>query len=227
MTQKQKAIKKMNNVVIVGAGGNARKIIDIFNDTKINIIGLISSESKGSSIYGHKVIGTIKEINRLKKLYAIKSAIVSIGDNFRRKQIAHYIQRFGINLINAIHPSAEISESAIIGTGNIIVTGAILHAMTKVGNGCLIDTNAVIEHDCDIRDFSSVGPGAVLCGNVKVNTVTAIGAGATVLEKRSIGKHCVIGGGALVNRSIPDNSLAYGVPAKVIKKREKEEKYLL
>ncbi len=44
-----------------------------------------------------------------------------------------------------------------------------------------------------------------------------LGARVTVLDGVCIGNHCVIGAGAVVTRSIPDNSLAVGTPAKVIK----------
>lgn len=46
-----------------------------------------------------------------------------------------------------------------------------------------------------------------------------IGARATILGGVTIGKGCVIGAGSLVNKNIPDWSVAVGVPAKVIKKR--------
>ncbi|KAJ0161736.1 putative acetyltransferase C18B11.09c [Colletotrichum tanaceti] len=45
-----------------------------------------------------------------------------------------------------------------------------------------------------------------------------IGANVTVLPGVKIGKGCTIGAGALVNRDVPDYSVAVGVPAKVVKK---------
>lgn len=47
-----------------------------------------------------------------------------------------------------------------------------------------------------------------------------IGANVTVLPGVTIGKGCTIGSGAVVQKSIPDYSVAVGVPAKVIKKVE-------
>jgi acetyltransferase-like isoleucine patch superfamily enzyme len=44
-----------------------------------------------------------------------------------------------------------------------------------------------------------------------------IGAHVTILDGISVGEHCVIGAGAVVTKSIPANSLAYGMPARVMK----------
>ena len=50
--------------------------------------------------------------------------------------------------------------------------------------------------------------------------------GAIILNGAVIGKDCIIGAGALVtqNTHIPDGSLAFGNPAKVIRQVTEEEK---
>jgi acetyltransferase-like isoleucine patch superfamily enzyme len=49
------------------------------------------------------------------------------------------------------------------------------------------------------------------------------GARVTILGGVKIGKGCIIGAGSIVKNSIPDWSIAAGVPAKVIRKREPAE----
>ncbi|MBO6283904.1 MAG: gamma carbonic anhydrase family protein, partial [Pseudobutyrivibrio sp.] len=53
-----------------------------------------------------------------------------------------------------------------------------------------------------------------------------IGMGAIVMNGARIGNNCIIGAGALVteNMEIPDGSLAFGSPAKVIRKLSDAEK---
>ena len=46
-----------------------------------------------------------------------------------------------------------------------------------------------------------------------------IGCGARILDGVSIGKGCVIGAGSVVNKSVPDYSVAVGVPARVVRLR--------
>jgi maltose O-acetyltransferase len=54
-----------------------------------------------------------------------------------------------------------------------------------------------------------------LLGRVKVGNCVSIGTNATVLPKVTIGDNVIIGAGSVVTRNIPDNSLAFGVPARV------------
>lgn len=55
---------------------------------------------------------------------------------------------------------------------------------------------------------------------IYVREHTFIGTGVIIMPGVTIGKRCVIGAGAVVTRDIPDNSVAVGVPAKVISTTE-------
>jgi acetyltransferase-like isoleucine patch superfamily enzyme len=50
-----------------------------------------------------------------------------------------------------------------------------------------------------------------------------IGAGVKILAGVTIGNHVVVGAGAVVTRDIPSNSLAVGIPARVIRNLEDQE----
>ena len=54
-------------------------------------------------------------------------------------------------------------------------------------------------------------------GELVIGSNSWLGARVTVLDAASIGEHCVIGAGAVVVKSIPANSIAVGVPARVTK----------
>ncbi len=53
-------------------------------------------------------------------------------------------------------------------------------------------------------------------GKIEIDDNTFIGANAIVLPGVYIGKNCIIGAGSVVTKSIPDNSVVAGVPAKFI-----------
>ena len=61
-----------------------------------------------------------------------------------------------------------------------------------------------------------------VASEVRIGNDVWIGANVCVLPGVTIGDNVIIGAGAVVNKDIPDNSMAAGVPAKVIKKIEKD-----
>ncbi len=58
-------------------------------------------------------------------------------------------------------------------------------------------------------------------GGITVDDEAWLGIGVTVLDGVHIGKGTVVGAGSVVNKDLPDNSIAAGVPARVLKMREK------
>lgn len=59
-------------------------------------------------------------------------------------------------------------------------------------------------------------------GEVRIGNDVWLGANVTVLPGVTIGNNVVVGAGAVVTKDIPDNSLAVGVPARVIRKIEND-----
>lgn len=57
-------------------------------------------------------------------------------------------------------------------------------------------------------------------GTIYVDSDTWIGTGVIILPGIHIGKRCIIGAGSVVTHNIPDDSLAYGVPCRIIRRLE-------
>lgn len=192
---------------LYGAGGHAKVIMDILRAEGKDIEALIDDNKELKEVMGVKVVN-----GRLDK---ISPLIISIGNNKTRKLIADRVKaEFG----RAMHPSAIISDSAVIEAGTVVMQGAIVQACAHIGKHCIINTGASVDHECVIEDFVHISPHATLCGNVHVGEGAWIGAGATVIPGVKIGKWSVIGAGSVVVRDIPDGVLALGNRCKVIKK---------
>ena len=89
-----------------------------------------------------------------------------------------------------------------------IGTGTLLAAYTY-----LIGGDHVAELDEEIVQSGSISHG------IEVGENAWFGAGAKVLDNVKIGQHSIIGTNAVVNKDIPEYSIAVGVPAKVIRDR--------
>ena len=70
----------------------------------------------------------------------------------------------------------------------------------------------VLNHGVDLADRNTTYPSKVIIGNN-----VWIGSGANILPGVSIGDNSIIGAGSVVIKDIPANSVAVGIPAKVIK----------
>ncbi len=197
----------MATINLFGASGHAKVVMDVITAQGDKVGCLYDDNPHCDEIDGTQVFkSTDKSVEGL--------LIVSIGSCKIRKLIA---ERYGyLKFATAIHPKSIISDSATIGKGTVIMPGAIINADTKIGKHCIINTKASVDHECRIGDYVHIAPGATLSGNVEVGECTWIGVGACVKQGIKIGKNCMIGAGAVVVKDIPDDSTAYGNPARII-----------
>lgn len=81
-------------------------------------------------------------------------------------------------------------------------------------------TILTLQHDPQSPNFACTGGKVLICQNAW------IGINAIIMPGVVIGKGAVVGAGAVVTRNIPDYCIAVGIPAKVIKSRNKELSYV-
>lgn len=177
---------------------------------------------------GFPILGKIKELPDISRKHQITGIIIAIGDNFIRSRITTDIKNIcpDIRFIKAIHPSALIASNVEIGDGTTVAAGSIIGPCCKIGSHCIINTSSSLDHDSTMGDFSSIAPKVATGGNCNIGAHSAIGIGATLIHKINIGNNSVIGAASLVMRDIGPFSVAYGVPAKTIRSRKEEDKYL-
>jgi acetyltransferase-like isoleucine patch superfamily enzyme len=134
----------------------------------------------------------------------------------------------------------------VLGDGVIIGRGSILNAKggplelgprVNVGTNCMlfadgplrIGADTMLAGGCYINGggYAIDGPvdrpmreQAVQMSGVTIEEDCWLGAGVTVVAGVRIGRGSVIGAGALVNRDIPPYSVAVGVPARVVRRRQ-------
>lgn len=146
---------------------------------------------------------------------------IGIGNPILRKKLYDKFTAIGGKFFSTISSSSSIGSYDVeIGIGSNVLSGAIFSNSTKIGMGCIIYYNVIITHDCKVGDFVELSPNVILLGNVEVGSYSHVGSNATILPNIKIGKNVIIGAGALVTKDIPDNCVALGTPAKVIKELE-------
>jgi UDP-perosamine 4-acetyltransferase len=205
-------------VVIVGAGGHAKVIVDMLQDRgDVRLAGCVSRES--GELLGLPWLGNDDALPAI-LASGVQRAFVAIGDNRLRAELMRGLVGLGFSLINAISAHAVIARSAVIGTGVAIMPGAIVNVDSIVGDGAIINTAAHIDHDGHIGACAHIGPGSSLAGNVTVGEGAFLGVGTCVIPRRSVGAWSMVGAGAVVVRDIPPHVTVVGVPARVAQRSD-------
>lgn len=133
-----------------------------------------------------------------------------IGDNTK---IWDFVNLYG----------CTIGENCMIGSFVEIQKGVV------IGNGCKIESHSFICEGVEIEDDVFIGHHVVFTNDkypaaslewkllkTKIKKRASIGSNATILPGIVIGENSLVGAGAVVTKSVEDNEIVAGNPAKVI-----------
>lgn len=206
----------MISIIIIGSGAVAAEvctyIIDINKIASKNLIikGFIDDSydnfKKNAAKYKftEPYLGSSDsyEVNS-ENMFIFGFANIESRLNFLKKDIAKKM-----SFITIIHPSAVISNTAIIGNGNIINPYCIIGPNATLGDNNILTSYSFISHDCKVGSnnfFSTSG----LSGNVRVGDNNFFGVRATVIPDVSIGCNNVIQAGMTIHKDISDNETVF------------------
>lgn len=140
---------------------------------------------------------------------------IRISDNSKYVRIGEGTRIENNAFLNAHGGSIDIGKNCFIGP-NTIIQG---YGGVDIGNRVLIAGNVFISSSNHLyeniseRDFLLKEEGK----KTSIGSNTWIGSNVTIVAGVTIGDRCVIGAGSVVTKNIADNSVAVGVPARVIK----------
>ncbi|CAI6150564.1 MAG: Galactoside O-acetyltransferase [uncultured Sulfurimonas sp.] len=143
---------------------------------------------------------------------------IKIGENvtFGVKESPYYYS--GYSYIDARKKDSyiEIGDNCFVNNNATIISDG---KKIIIGKNCLIGTNFEIT-DSNFHDLSAenrFGGKNIIKKDVTIEENVFIGNNVTILKGVIIGKNSVIGNSSVVTKDIPQNSIAVGNPAKVIK----------
>lgn len=205
--------------IIVGAGGHGRVVLDILlSARRYRPVGFLDSNPAlhGRRMDGLPILGDLAVLGDLKN-QGIAAAVIAIGDNGTRRGFARDVESAGFELINAIHPSANLAHNVTLGRNVVVAAGALVCAHCQIGDSAVLNTGCIVDHETMIGTAAHVCPGARIAGRVTIESGAFVGIGATVLQCVRIGYDAIVGGGAVVTRDVDPMTTVVGVPARPIK----------
>jgi len=153
--------------------------------------------------------------NFLTKVYYsfLKSGLLKAKAEYYRRRLK--VSRLDIYFPVFLEPIENIK------IGENVAINAFVHiwanAPVEIGDNTMIASHVQITtsgHDYNVKPMRSKRIDAP----VRIGSNVWIGAGSIILPGVTIGDNSVIGAGALVNKDIPPNTVAYGIPAEVKKR---------
>lgn len=212
----------IKNIILYGGSNFSDEIVELIRDinkanNEWNIIGFLDDDldSKGKVKNGITIIGGKEWFDS--NDYEDSYFVCCIGNPKVKKNIVNYLNSKKVKFATLVHPNALISATSEVGIGTLICAGNIITTNVKIGEHVIVNLACTIGHCSQIGNFSTINPGANISGDVVIEEGVLIGTNATILEKKKIGNFSIIGAQTLVNKDVPGNVTAVGVPAKVIK----------
>lgn len=207
-------------LLIYGASGHGRVVADAARAVGYRVVGWGDGnrELRGAKVAGFEVVaGSVEEAAAWAEEHGAE-VVVAVGDNrVRRKLYRDFLDR-GARPATVIHPAAVVSPEASIEPGSVLFAGAIVNPGARVGENVILNTAATVDHDGRIGSHAHLSPGVHLGGTVTVGEGTHLGVGTSVRNNVTIGEWSVVGVGSAVVADLPSWVMAYGVPARVVRR---------
>jgi galactoside O-acetyltransferase len=168
-----------------------------------------------------------------------------IGQRLRLKVSAKRLKNIGSDGYIAAGVSFSGWENISLGDNVSFSSNCIIssnNGTIKIGNNCSLNTNVTLVSDfgsIEIGQDVIIGMNVVMrsanhkfnqspnipirdqghnYGEIIIKDDVWIGANVTIMPNVTIESHCIIGAGAVVTKDIPKESIAVGIPARVVKK---------
>jgi len=145
---------------------------------------------------------------------------VKVGENVK---IFKFVNLYGCEIGDntKIGSFVEIQKGVVIGKNCKVSSHTFVCDGVTIGNGVFIGHNVSFINDMYPKAANPDGTLQTEQDWVLVQTFiednVSIGTGATILGGIIIGKNAIIGAGAVVTKNIPENAIAVGNPARIIK----------
>lgn len=199
---------------IYGAGGHAVAVLGTAEECGFEIDGFIDDFSHDP---GRRFLG--KRVFANEVISEGDTVFMGFGNNRLRQQIACDLLKRGVLLPTLIHPSAVVARTAEIAEGSFVGANVVVDPFCRIGRFCILNNGAVFCHQSQLGEGANLCPGVAIAGNVDIKERVWVGIGSSVIEKIRIAADVFIGGGSVVVKNITEeNSLYFGVPAKIQKR---------
>jgi sugar O-acyltransferase (sialic acid O-acetyltransferase NeuD family) len=224
-SSRRSASHMSRRVVIIGAGGFAREVLDVFDACRaagedVEVVGWIVDRefgTPGTLVNDVPILGGMEWFGA-RAASGVRTTCGVGAPEIRKRLVSAALAR-GAVFTTVIHPTVVRTAWIEFGQGCVVTAGCILTNRIRVGDHVHLNLATTVGHDAVLADFATTAPGVHVSGNVTVEEGAYLGTGAVVNEKKRIGAWSVVGSGSVVIADVPANTTVVGVPARIVKTR--------
>lgn len=210
------------DLVLFGTGGHGRETHRVVVDWLAagggpwTLRGWLDDapERHGTTVHGLPVVGGVDWLADQPQGTGV---VIAVGNPRARRALAARCAARGAVFPTVVHPRAWIGGGVTLGAGVILFPGAQASTEITIGDHTHLNQGVTVSHDGRIGSFVSLAPGVHLAGNVTIGDGVDVFTGASAIPGAIIGAGAVVGAGATVTHRIPADTIAAGVPARVLR----------
>ena len=206
--------------IIIGSGTYGQVYAEYLKDI-YNVTAFYDDDENiiNTKINGIKVAGKVSDALEIDKATAV---FIPIGNNPIRVKLLKQFEAKGFDIPSLIHPQTIVHPSVKIGKAVYILPGTNIMPLSVIGDYCMMSVNSIVSHHTILGEGVFLSFGVNIGASLILEDLVYVGIGATVMTGlKTVGRNSLIGAGAVVIKDVPDNAVVAGVPAKVLRIKEK------
>lgn len=206
--------------IIIGAGTYGQVYSVYLQEAGVEVVGFLDDDKSlwNTNVCDIPVLGGIEKLSSLRNELKVEAIYCPIGNNPVRVRFLEKAATLGYETPSFIHPAVLLPPSVIIGKGVYILPGTSIMPFVEIDDYVMMSIGINIAHHCRLCKGVFLSNGVNMGGTILIEEEAYVGVGATIMAGvERIGKHCLIGAGTVVTKNIPDNAVAAGVPARILR----------
>ena len=199
---------KIKPVVVLGAGGHAKVLIEILIRMEIEVLGVSIKFTDKPEKTNYRLFSDDEVMSKFSpKEINLVNGVGSLPNHKVRYDLSMTYAEKGYNFISISHPSSIISSDVKISEGAQLLAGTFIGSGSSIGTGTIINSHSSIDHDCEIQEYCHIAPGVTCSGQVKIGKFVHVSPGVTVINNIKIGDNSIINPGVIVTDNVPSDSI--------------------
>jgi len=204
------------NLIIIGTGAAAAELTVFINSsqkinkTELKIKGYLDLESSKKKFWKkYSLVAPFLGSPENYKFNNKEKYIISISDTIIRNKIITFLKNKKIKLVNFIHHTAIVANTAKIGSGNIIYPYCLIGPKAKIGSFNFLNSSVAIGHDSKVGDNNIFSPNCCIAGHSEIGQSNFFGLNSAVIPSKKIGNKNKIQAGMIVNKDLKNNEVIF------------------